>query len=112
MNCLVLARCSIALIAQSWHSMFVLKPSSEKAKARIVWPDKLGERKSFKLCTDRSGLPFKSMTVGQSFFMQFNETTPAQISEAIKRARLFNRKFNVWFEIVKHKDAFEIARLE
>lgn len=92
--------------------MFILQPSTERARKVVVWLSSLPDRPEFMKSIDRSGYPFRAMHKGQSFFMRYAECTPYQIAQGKKYARLYNKKYNRWFEIVLHKEFVEIARIE
>ena len=91
--------------------MYEVYESSEKAKAIVYWHHRMPERPEFERLNNRTGFPFKTMKVGQSFFLNKGDPYPYRITEAKKYARLYTKKYNRYFVIVEHGDRIEFARL-
>jgi len=91
--------------------MFEIKPSSDRVKRMIVYPN-TGNRPSM---PPNVGKAYKLglMLPGQSIYVRRSEFENFEV--IIKRIQSmvssFNKRYRVFFTILKHSDCHEVARL-
>jgi hypothetical protein len=91
--------------------MYIIKKSSERA-LKIKAPVLKNKQPLPVLISFE--FPFKALSVGESFYLQYNENPYYKFSLVRERANRYNKKYAVHFAIIKHDDfpkRLEIARI-